>query len=76
MKLETRKINLINWISTIQEDDILNKVEKIQRETSDWWDTINNDDKAAINEGIEQLDKGQFLTRSQARDKIKERFKF
>jgi hypothetical protein len=76
MKLETRKINLINWISTIQEDDILNRVEKIQKETTDWWDTISNEDKAAINEGIEQLDKGQFLTRSQVRDKIKERFKF
>jgi hypothetical protein len=74
MNLETRKINLINWISTLQEDDILNKVEKIQKETTDWWDTISDEDKAAINEGLEQLDKGQFLTRSQVRDKIKERF--
>lgn len=74
MNLETRKINLINWISTLQEDDILNKVEKIQKETSDWWDTISNEDKAAINEGLEQLDKGQYLTRAQVRDKIKERF--
>lgn len=74
MKLETRKINLINWISTIQEDDILNKVEKIQKETTDWWDTISNEDKAAINEGLEQLDRGQFFTRSQVRDKINERF--
>lgn len=76
MKLETRKINLISWISTIQEDDILNKVEKIQKETTDWWDTISNEDKAAINEGLEQLDKGQFFTRSQVREKIKERFNF
>lgn len=74
MKLETRKINLINWISTLQEDDILNKVEKIQQETTDWWDTVSIDDKAAINEGLKQLDKGQFFTRSQVRDKIKERF--
>jgi hypothetical protein len=76
MKLETRKINLINWISTLQEDDILNKVEKIQKETTDWWDTISNEDKTAINEGLEQLDNGQFFTRSQVRDKIKERFNF
>ncbi|HEX2935066.1 MAG TPA: hypothetical protein VHO72_06915 [Bacteroidales bacterium] len=74
MNIETRKINLINWISTLQEDDILNKVEKIQKETTDWWDTMSNEDKAAINEGLEQLDKGQYLTRAQVRDKIKERF--
>jgi hypothetical protein len=76
MNLETRKINLINWISTLQEDDILNKVEKIQMETSNGWDIISNDDKAAINEGLEQLDKGQYFTRSQVRNKIKKRFEF
>ncbi|RPH25463.1 MAG: hypothetical protein EHM93_19980 [Bacteroidales bacterium] len=76
MKLETRKINLINWISTLQEEDALNRVEKIQRETTDWWETISDEDKAAIDEGIGQLDRGEFFTRAQARGKIKERFSF
>ena len=76
MTLEARKINLINWISTIQEDNILEKVEKIQKEKTDWWDTISDKDKKAINEGLEQLDRGEYLTHSQVRSKIKERFKF
>jgi len=76
MNLETRKINLINWISTIQEDSILEKVEKIQKEKTDWWDNISDKDKKAINEGIEQLDKGEHLTHLQVRSKIKERFNF
>lgn len=76
MNLETRKINLINWISTLQEDDILNKVEKIQKETADWWDGISKEDRDAINEGIDQLDKGQCFSHSQVRDKIRTRFKF
>ena len=58
MNLETRKINLINWISTIQEDSILEKVEKIQNEKTDWWDTISDKYKKAINEGLDQLDRG------------------
>ncbi len=76
MNIETRKINLINWISTIQEEDILNKVENIQKEASDWWDTISKEDKAAIKEGISQLDKGDQLSRSKDRSNIKERFDF
>ena len=76
MTLEARKINLINWISTIQEDNILEKVEKIQKEKTDWWDTISDKDKKAINEGLGQLDRGEYLTHSQVRSKIKERFKF
>jgi predicted transcriptional regulator len=76
MNLETRKTNLINWISTIQEDSILEKVENIQKEKADWWDTTSDKDKNAINEGIEQLDRGEHLTHSQVRSKIKERFNF
>jgi len=76
MNLETRKINLINWISTLQEESVLEKVEKIQKEKIDWWDTTSNEDKKAINEGLEQLDSGDYLTHAQVRTKIKERFNF
>jgi hypothetical protein len=76
MNIEARKINLINWISSITEEDILKKVEKIQREKADWWDTISEEDKIAINEGLEQLDNGEFLTQSEVRAKIKRKFNF
>jgi hypothetical protein len=76
MNLETRKINLINWISSLQEADLIDKVEAIQKENTDWWDTISNDDKEAIEKGLEQLDKGEFLTRSQVRAKVKEKYNF
>jgi predicted transcriptional regulator len=76
MNIETRKINLINWISSIQEEDILAEMEKIQQKKADWWNTISNEDKEAINDGLEQLDKGEFLTRSQVRNKIKDKYNF
>ena len=75
MNLDARKINLINWISSVQETDIIDEMEKIQKGRTDWWDTINKEDKHAIEEGLEQLDKGEFLTRSQVQDKIKGKFK-
>ncbi|MDD3773415.1 MAG: hypothetical protein PHC38_12295 [Weeksellaceae bacterium] len=76
MNLESRKINLINWISSLQEEAVLAQMEKIQRKKADWWDTTNCEDKEAINEGLEQLDKGEYLTRSQVRNKINEKFNF
>lgn len=76
MNLEARKLNLINWISTLQEDSILEKVEQIQKEKTDWWDSISEKDKKAIHEGLDQLDKGEYLTHSEVRSKIKERFNF
>lgn len=76
MNLENRKINLINWLSSVQEEDVLAQVEKIQKEKSDWWDSVSENDKKAINEGLGQLDKGEYLTRSEVRSKIKEKFNF
>ena len=49
------------------------KMEELQREKADWWDTVSIDDKQAIDEGLKQLDQGDFLTRSQVRDKVKAR---
>lgn len=76
MNLENRKLNLINWISSLQEEDILSEVEKIQKEKTDSWDKISKDDKIAINEGLEQLEHGEFLTQAQVRTKIKDKFNF
>jgi predicted transcriptional regulator len=76
MNLENRKINLINWLSSIQEEEILAQLEKIQKEKSDWWDNVSETDKKAINEGLEQMDKGEYLTRSEVRSNVKEKYNF
>lgn len=75
MNIETRKINLINWISTIQEESVLNEVEKIQKSSIDWWDNIKAEDQRAIDEGLSQLDSGDFISRDEFRNKVKSRFK-
>lgn len=71
MNLEARKLNLINWISSLQEDNILKQVEKIQRGETDWRETICDIDKNAVNEGINQLDGGEHLTQMKVRSIIK-----
>ncbi len=74
MNIEARKLNLINWISSLQEEETLSEVEKIQKEKADWWDKVSRKDKKAIEEGLDQLDRGEYITRDKVRDKIKERF--
>lgn len=76
MNLETRKLNLINWISSVQEEEVLARMEMVQKERRDWWDAVSSEDKKAIHEGLDQLDKGKYITRSQVRKKIKEKYNF
>lgn len=76
MNLEARKINLINWISSVQEADLIEKLEALQKEGADWWDKVSEKDREAIEEGLEQLERGEYLTRSEVREKIQEKYKF
>ena len=74
MNLEARKVNLINWISSIQESNLIEKLEALQKEGVDWWNKVSKEDKQAIDEGLEQLDRGEFLTHSEVRAKVKEKY--
>jgi len=76
MDLEIRKQKLINWISTIREVETLEKVEEIRKGTVDWWDTLDIEDVSAINEGLRQLNSGNFISQEQVKTIIKEKFKF
>jgi hypothetical protein len=76
MNLETRKRNLIHEVATVQEDEILEKVEEIQKESSDWWDSLSDKDKGAIENGLQQLNSGNYLQHDQVRMRIKKKFNF
>ncbi|MCK4661489.1 MAG: hypothetical protein KAT68_01380 [Bacteroidales bacterium] len=76
MHLETRKIQLINWITHLQDANIVSKLEKLYNQEPDWWDTLSLEDKKAIEEGLSQLDKGEHYTQEQVRSEIKKKFNF
>ncbi len=57
MNLEARKVNLINWISSIQESNLIEKLEALQKKGADWWNKVSKEDKQTIDEGLEQLDR-------------------
>ena len=70
MKMETRKMNLINWLTTVQEEGVLEQLEKIQEEFIRKTTALSQSDQDAIREGLDQLDNGDYLTRSQVRKRI------
>ena len=63
MNLEARKVNLINWITSIQESNLIEKLEALQKKGADWWNKVSKEDKQTIDEGLEQLDGGCLFPR-------------
>lgn len=75
MKMEARKMNLINWLTTLQEESVLEQMEKIQEEFVRKATTLSPSDQEAIQEGLEQLDNGEYISRSQVRKRIGQKLK-
>jgi hypothetical protein len=78
MNLQAKKLEIVQLILNTEKPAILKKVEDVlkKEQVTDWWDDVSENDKKAINEGLEQLDKGEYFTRSEVRSKIKEKFNF
>jgi hypothetical protein len=57
MTLDARKINIINWISQLHDEKTVARLEEFQSQ-QDWWLTISDEERAEIEEGILQADKG------------------
>jgi len=71
MDFTERKINLINWISNLEDENTLSRLESIKQEEPDWWDTISEEERAEIAEGLSQLDKGESILHEQVMAKYK-----
>lgn len=80
MDIGELRTDLHNMIDKISDSNVLNAVKtllsgKVASE-GDWWDEVSDQDRKAIEEGLEQLDRGEYLTRSEVRKKIQEKYKF
>ncbi len=72
------KYKMISKIINSTDESILNSVKSILKieDEADFWNELSMDDKAAINEGLEQLDKGQYISHESVQEEIKKRFNF
>ena len=68
IKVLDEKLELIQWISTVEDNAIIKKLMKIRnKETKDWWDSISDAEKKSIEKGIMDADNGDVVPHSEAR---------
>lgn len=63
-----KKIELIQWLSTLEDKTIIEKLVKFrQQETKDWWNSISNEEQKSIEKGISDAKNGKLEPHSTAR---------
>jgi predicted transcriptional regulator len=72
------KYKIISKIISSNDERLLDAVKTLLNveDETDFWDEMSVADQAAIDEGLKQLDSGQFVDHQSVRDEIKNRFNF
>jgi len=66
--IQERKIELIHWLSLIEDDAILDRIIEVKETSSrDWWDEISESERDSVLKGLKEADAGRLNSHSQAR---------
>jgi predicted transcriptional regulator len=66
--LQHKKIELIQWLSTLDDVSIIEKIIQLRKtEARDWWKEISTAEKKSIEKGIADADAGKLKSHSEAR---------
>jgi hypothetical protein len=58
MNIQAKKLSLIEWLLKLQDEKVLNQVERLKAGT-DFWDELTESEKEEIEKGIDELDRGE-----------------
>jgi predicted transcriptional regulator len=72
------KYRIISEIINSNDERVLNAVKSLLNieDEVDFWEELSSEDQAAIDQGLDQLDKGHYLSHESVREEIKNRFNF
>lgn len=77
MDIQATKLELMQLLLNTKKEKVLLRLKEVfEQEGVDFWDELTTEDQAAISEGLEQLDKGQYVSHESVKEDIKNHFNF
>ena len=66
--IQNKKIQLIQWVSSIEDESIIEKIVELRKkEDKDWWNSISENEKKAIENGLKDAETGKLNPHSNAK---------
>ena len=59
MDIQAKKLDLIQWLTQLNDERLIRKIEALQAEDIDFWNELSEQQKQEIKRGIAELDAGQ-----------------
>jgi len=68
IKLQNKKIELIQWLSTLNDQSLIDKIMTLRKkEKTDWWNEISTAEKNSIEKGIQDANNGKLTSHSEVK---------
>ena len=68
INIQSKKLELIQWLSTIEDSALIEKIMELRkRESQDWWNSISENEKQSIEKGLHDAEEGKLNPHSNAR---------
>jgi predicted transcriptional regulator len=66
--LDNKKLELIQWVAEASEEYLIDRMLELKNEANkNWWDEISEEEKAAIEAGLEDEEAGNFISHEEVR---------
>jgi hypothetical protein len=66
--IQNKKIELIQWVSSIEDESIIEKIVELRKkEDKDWWNSISENEKKAIENGLKDAEAEKLNPHSNAK---------
>lgn len=68
LNIQSKKLELIQWLSTIEDLSVLNKIIALKKqENKDWWNSISENEQQSIEKGLKDAEAGKLNSHSKAK---------
>jgi hypothetical protein len=77
MNMQAKKLEIVQLVLSTKKPLLLKKVEDILKkgQDSDWWDTISEEERAEIEQGLAEADRGELIPHEEVMRQVRERYK-
>jgi hypothetical protein len=70
MGLEAIKLELIEWLTKLDDQDTIQYLKVVKDSSSDdrdWWDTLSKEQKQGVERGVKDLEDGRITTHEEVK---------
>jgi len=71
MDIQAEKIQLIEWLASLNKPSVIKQLIALKNKEIDWWDEISEEERKEIKQGLVQADRGQVVPHHKVMEKYK-----